>query len=210
MKYFETLPTIIAKDPRGNSIVASNLLARVSFVSNLIQDPELFYLYDIRDGDTPESVSNKYYNDPYKYWLILLSNQMFDANWDWPISQKLFFPYLTDKYSAASASNNMTTLAYTQSTIKLYRKVITTIDGQSSTPTTQKYIIDANSYNNLIVTTKTGVSSLGFTITQQTTKEFLSIYDWETEQNENKRSIQLINAAYVNKIEKQFDSLMNR
>jgi hypothetical protein len=208
MLYFNTLPKILTNDNKNNAIVLTNLLARVELVQNLMNNPLLFYNYDIQDGDTPDIIASKYYGDPYRYWLVLFSNQILDPQWEWPISSQQFTLYLNDKYSVAANTNANTVLAYTSSTTYEYRKIITTTDQTTLTTTSKTYVIDEPTYLATIPSTQTITFTNGTTATQTIAIESVSIYDWETEQNEAKRNIKLINAIYAPQFESQFKSLM--
>ena len=210
MKYFATLPTIAVTDPNNNLIIAVNLLARSSIVENLINEPSLFYLYDIQEGDTPEIIASKYYDDPYRYWIVLFANHIFDPQWEWPLTYKQFQVYINNKYSAAANTAGQTPLQYTQSNIQEYRKTITISDTESQTTTANNYTIDAATYTALIPTQQTVKFQSGATSTYSVSKQPLTIYDWEDEQNEKKRSIRLFNASYVGQLEQQLESIMNR
>ena len=85
MFYFNTLPKIITPDQNGIPILMTNLLARAKLIDELKDNTMLFYSYLIKDGDTPEIIADKYYGDPYKYWIVLYSNNLLDPLWDWPM-----------------------------------------------------------------------------------------------------------------------------
>ena len=94
-------------------------------------------------------------------------------------------------------------------TVKEYRKTIKTIDHNSNNESIKVMIIDAASYANTapITSTYTLPNSL---VTRTISKEQISIYDYETEQNESKRKINLINSVYVSQMEQQFKTLMSK
>ena len=209
MKYFQTLPQLITSDPNNNPILVTNIMARASILQNLLSNPAIFYRYDIQDGDTPEIVASKYYGDPYRYWLVLFANQILDPQWQWPLSSKEFEAYMQDKYGSAAANNNQTMAAYTQSNIKEYRKIYTTYDSTTANTTTINYTIDSNTYNNLITSTETVSFPSGATCTITTNKEIVNLYTYEVEQNESKRTINLINVVYAGRFEQELDTLMN-
>ena len=206
MKYFDTLPKIITSDNNNNNIILTNLLARASVINSLLTNPLLFYSYDIQEGDTPDIVATKYYGDPYRYWLVLFSNQILDPQWQWPLSSQQFTIYLTDKYGEAANAN--TVLSYTQGTIYEYRKIVTTTDSITQQSTSTTYIIDESTYYTLNTGTTTVTFPDGTMSTQTITGQAVSIYEWEYEQNEAKRNINLINAIYAPQFESQFKSLM--
>ena len=94
MLYFDTLPKIITADQNGNFIVLTNLLVRAKLLDELQNNPMLFYTYSIQDGDTPEIVADKYYGDPFAFWIILYSNQILDPIWNWPLTYQEFLNFL--------------------------------------------------------------------------------------------------------------------
>jgi hypothetical protein len=215
MHYFRTLPLIVTKDPYGKNIAAVNLLARSSIVQSLLNNPAIFYQYDIKDGDTPEIIANKYYNDPYRYWLVLFANQIIDPQWQWPLTYNEFSDYINDKYAAAANTANVTPLAYTQSTVYEYRKTVVTYDTASQTTTSNNYVIDLATYNSTVQGSETVQfydtnGNVTDTATYTVSTQIVYIYDWEVEQNESNRTINLLNSAFVGDFEKQFKSLMSR
>lgn len=209
MLYFDTLPKIVTVDNNNNPVIATNLLSRASIIQNLLVNPALFYTYDIQDGDTPEIVASKYYGDPYRYWLVLFSNQILDPQWQWPLSSVQFESYMEDKYGALAAGNNQTMVAYTQTIVQEYRKIYTSYDSTTANTTTINYTIDQNTYTNLITGTQTVNLPSGASCIITIEKTPIDLYTYEVEQNETKRTINLINSIYAGQFEQQLDSLMN-
>ena len=206
MRYFDSLPNTLTIDYSGNAVVVKNILTKAVLPVSVLYNPLVFYRYDVQDHDTPESIANKYYGDSYRFWLVLLPNQIIDPQWDWPMSQSLFSDYLNDKYSTVAAANNQSVIEYTNSTIYSYIKEVSTTDVISQNTTTTLYTIDANAYANTTVNTITDKS--GF-VTQSVTKYAQNIFDYETGLNEAKRSIYLIKSNYASTIESQFQKLMS-
>ena len=58
----------------------------------------LFDTYDVRDGETPEMIAHRLYDDATLHWVILLFNEIHDRYHQWPMSTVQFEDYLTDKY----------------------------------------------------------------------------------------------------------------
>jgi hypothetical protein len=219
MKYFQSLPQIATIDYVGNNVILTNLMVRSEIVPELLNNPLLFYNYDIQDGDTPEIIAEKYYNDSYRYWIVLFANQIIDPQWNWPMGPKLFEDYLVDQYTQATATalsipvssvTKAQVLAYTQGTIKNYIKSVTTSDNLTNTPSTTLYIIDSTAYNGITINTSTAAFPGGSIVTQTIGKYTQSIYDYEVQQNEANRNINLVNTIYVPQFEKQFKSLMSQ
>ena len=94
MLYFDTLPKVLMRDQNGNRIILTNLMSRATILENLQNNSIVFYKYNIQEGDTPETVAHKYYGDPYKYWIVMYSNQLMDPLWDWPMNYQTFTDYI--------------------------------------------------------------------------------------------------------------------
>jgi hypothetical protein len=163
-----------------------------------LQNPLVFYPYDIQEGDTPEIIAYKYYGDSYKYWMVLFANQIMDPQWQWPIDNLTLDNYLSDKYP----NTNVDT------TIHHYLKTVTSVDNTSRTSTITETIIDLTAYNALARTTRSYTLPNGSTVTVTTDKSSVNIYDYEMSVNEKNRSIRLINAVYADQLEKEFQTLM--
>lgn len=60
---------------------------RIAFIDNYVKNnSSFFYKYILQHGDTPESVSNKFYGTDKYWYLILLINNIEDPFYDWKLS----------------------------------------------------------------------------------------------------------------------------
>jgi len=217
MKYFQQFPTIQMSDYNGNSVNVTNIMQRADVIPNLLNNAQLFYTYSIKDTDTPDIIAQKYYNDSYRYWITLFSNQTIDPIGNWPMSPSLFNDFLFDKYASATANSlnisvaNVTSsqvLTYTQNTIYQYIETITTTDSTSSESNTTIYFIDEAAYNNVAVGTISVLLPSGASVTESIAAYPQYIYEYEIETNEAKRNINLINSSYTGALEKQLSTLL--
>ena len=219
MLYFDTLPKVLMRDQNGNRIILTNIMSRASILENLQNNSIVFYKYNIQEGDTPETVAHKYYGDPYKYWIVMYSNQLMDPLWDWPMNYQSFIDYLTAKYQAefqlafdahTTTANN--TYEYVQSTVYRYEKITTTTDLESNQVTVKKNSIDFDDYYALAETTTTykipGIQE-DTQVEVAITKNIVYIYDYENDLNEGRREIKLLNQAFAGSMEEQFKTLMS-
>jgi hypothetical protein len=198
MQYFDSLPKMLYSDAGGNSKVMTNIMARVSIIPQILNNPAVYYEYDIQDGDTPEIIAHKYYGDSYRYWLVLFANQLMDPQWDWPLSGNELSAYLVEKYGVGYNT-------YTE--IHHYEKIITQFDYGTNTTTTNKVTVDEDTYNAIV--SQTNVFSLPTgDVSITVDKLAVSVYDYELDLNEQKRSIKILNTAYVNQVEEEFKKLM--
>jgi hypothetical protein len=199
MFYFNSFPKVSTIDYNGNTIVLTNLLKRIELIPSLLKNPLLFYQYDIQEGDTPDIIANKYYGDSYRYWLPLFGNETMDPQWDWPLTSSQFDAYIKDKYGSVSAATG---------TVKEYRQTITTVDSYTLEETSKTIVVDETTYNAITPGISSATFPSGAIVTQTISKSAVSVYDYELEQNEAKRTINLINSIYTSEIESQFKSLM--
>lgn len=209
MYYFNTLPKIIYLNPITNSpIILTNILVRSSIIKSILDNPILYYEYNIVDGDTPDIVASKYYGDSYRYWIVMLSNQYLDPQWNWPLTGDQFNDYIVDKYNFPYDPNNTNTSIDPYSTVYEYQLITSQYDVNTMTETTNTTIIDEATYNLL-----PRYSSVTYTlptgpVTVTTTTDALSLYNYEQNLNESKRSIKLLDKTYANEIESELKKLM--
>jgi len=202
MQYFDTLPSVVKTDTKGNSFVLTNILARANLLQNFLSSPAIYYEYDIQDGDTPEIIAHKYYGDVYRYWVVLFANQIMDPQWEWPMSGSVFQSYINSKYTLASPSVNPLT------TVHHYEKQIDTLDISTNITTTNKIAISQNTYNSLTTST-TNYSLATGTVKMTISKNLINIYNYELQLNEDKRNIKILKSNFVSQLEQQFQSLMS-
>ena len=76
----------------------TNILKRV-MVPNIIKEQgTAFYNYIIQDGDTPEALAYKLYDDVNKHWIILALNDIIDPHFDWLLSENEVWSLTESKY----------------------------------------------------------------------------------------------------------------
>jgi hypothetical protein len=201
-KFFNFYPTTVYTNSNESTSydIVTNIIARFAFEKSLKENSALFYSYDIQEGDTPEIIANKYYGSPEKHWIVLLFNDIVDPQYDWPLTDRNLIVYINDKYSANGAASNPTKsgIAWAQSNIKTYYKIVTRVNSNPTKDTiVEKIEVDANTYANVSVTTATYILQDTNRITESITKQPLYYYDYETEVNEGKRKITLLKDTFV-------------
>ena len=103
MSYFDRFP-LMAYDMKGNQQykLLPNLLRRVKLRSGLRSSAFLFDKYDVKDGEKPEDVAFKWFGDAELHWVILMTNNITDRYYQWPLSQPQFQEHIADKYGAGN------------------------------------------------------------------------------------------------------------
>ena len=105
--YFANFPRI-PYDSVGNREfkIVTNLLKRVGLRAKVKSTVLLFDTYDVKEGETPEMIADKLYDDPELHWVILLINDITDRYHQWPMNSNQFLTYLNDKYSNIDATHH--------------------------------------------------------------------------------------------------------
>ena len=103
MAYFSKFP-LMAYDMAGNDNykLLPDILRRVKLRSGIRSGSFLFDNYDVSDGERPEDIAFKYYGDPEYHWVILMTNNITDRYYQWPLTQVQFQEHLKDKYGAGN------------------------------------------------------------------------------------------------------------
>ena len=97
--YFSSFPVIPYGSTDGTVKNVTNLLRRVAIRTKVKSNAALFDTYDIKNGETPEIIADKLYEDPELHWVVLMVNNVTDRYHDWPMSEQQFNTYLNEKYS---------------------------------------------------------------------------------------------------------------
>ena len=86
----------------GNYKLLPDILRRVKQRNAIKQGQFVFDNYDVRDGEKPEDVAYKWFGDAQLHWIILMTNNITDRYYQWPMNQPQFAEFLTDKYGAGN------------------------------------------------------------------------------------------------------------
>lgn len=98
-KYFNAFPRITY-----NKQTAVDISARPRLLSRVQNNPYLFYAYELQDGERPDQIAERYYNDPYMAWLVYLSNQVTDPYEGWLMDYSEFSAFIKKKYGSIEAA----------------------------------------------------------------------------------------------------------
>ena len=83
----------------GNYKLLPDILRRVKQRNAIKSGQFIFDTYDVVDGEKPEDVAYKWFGDAQLHWVILMTNNVLDRYYDWPMNQVQFQEFLEDKYS---------------------------------------------------------------------------------------------------------------
>lgn len=209
----------IAYDVSGNKpreyVTATNIMFRFSIIKEILNNITAYQVYTIRDGDTPDILAEKVYGNAEAYWIILYANGMIDPQYDWPLNIDVFNKYIIDKYG--SIENAQTTYHH-------YEKVVTREESRTGIVTTNRFQINStnvaselhssqenvpyDTYSSLTDTQNVETHDMdGETVIETVSRNRVTNFDWEFEQNERKREIKIIKAEYYDSIIQEYNNL---
>ena len=83
----------------GQQKLVIDLMTRVKVREKVIDEMSLYDTYDVPSGERPEDTAFKHFGSATYHWVILLTNNITDAFYEWPMSEQDFETFLKDKYS---------------------------------------------------------------------------------------------------------------
>ena len=97
--------------PKGNYILpgtktyklVSDLFRRVKIRDKIKNEASIYTEYFVSSGERPEHIAQKHFGNPELHWVVLITNNIADALYDWPMSFSAFEEYIADKYDNAEA-----------------------------------------------------------------------------------------------------------
>ena len=182
--YFRSIPStsydIWGTEPRNYQSV-TNIMKRVKFKPEAIEDISEYYPYIVKDGERPDIISYVQYDTVAFAYLILLINDIQDPIFDWPLSTQQFEQFISNKYGSLESA--MTT---TKNYYQIVRAEVPRTGIAERIPEV-KFIVDETTYNAL----------------DQTLRTTQTEYDWENELNNDKKEIRLISPNFIHDIDYQ-------
>ena len=100
MAYFSKFPKgvyDIAGDKKLKLV--TDIMRRVKVRAKVLNEASLYDDYDVPSGERPEVTAFKHFGDTELHWVILLTNDITDVYYGWPLSDQDFEKYVNDKYA---------------------------------------------------------------------------------------------------------------
>ena len=83
----------------GNEKLVTDLMTRVKVREKIIDEASLYDKYEVPSGERPEDTAFKHFGSTQYHWVVLLTNNITDAFYEWPMSDQTFETFIKDKYS---------------------------------------------------------------------------------------------------------------
>jgi len=109
MSYFRELPNISAvsllpgRERSDDRVLVKNIYKRARLRADIDFAVTAFEFKMIREGDRPDTLASRLYDDPELDWVILITNNITNIRDQWPLSNNDLHGYMLDKYGSETA-----------------------------------------------------------------------------------------------------------
>lgn len=184
MWFFSNYPKVKYITFGDNIIESTDLTKRFKFIEKILKNKYILFNYFIKEGERPDIIAHKYYDDSKLDWIILLTNKIIDPYFDWPLSNEEFDNFIAEKYESIVWAKQNWAKYY-----KIFQAKETTYDGFQIP---EKLLeIDSTAWQNL----------------SAYERKRISYYDYEKEINQKKKIIKLIEKSFVPQIIKEAEKI---
>jgi hypothetical protein len=87
MAYFTKFPVVKDYEINGKVFDLMDITRRTGFSENIKNNPAFYIEHYIQDGETPIVLADRMYDDADLYWIIMIFNDIYDIDNDWPMDQ---------------------------------------------------------------------------------------------------------------------------
>jgi hypothetical protein len=100
--YFSHFPLLTYPFEINGQIVYKpiiDLTVNVRLQKEIINEISLYDWYDIQDGETLDILSHRFYNSSTYHWVLMLANDIYDYQTDYPMFTQVLHDYIIQKYT---------------------------------------------------------------------------------------------------------------
>jgi hypothetical protein len=104
MGYFRELPSVAYQSPLPDKlssrdyVIAKNLFRKVKLLDYLEDNALLFNKYHIEEGERPDTIAAKMYGDSELDYIVILSAGITNIRNEWPLNHQNLYEYAEAKY----------------------------------------------------------------------------------------------------------------
>lgn len=234
--YFQKFPkTFYTLDNRSSVQVVTNFTLRVKLSDDLVNNFAVYDIYDIVDGDTPESLAFRFYGDTNLHWVILHANEILDPRFDWVLGVNDLYQFVLGKYDRVNGIHHYEDLEGNEVKPATIFVRVDSLNGfeigsivTSNSDTSLGYVSSiAGNVNEpelvirvtkggfaegeqLVLNSNTSIKSNILSTSVSPNLVQITNLKYEEEQNELRRRIKIIKPQYIERIIKEFESKLSQ
>lgn len=96
-KYFTSFPYTYQ-----DGVLCRDIIRSVHLTQQSVRSAQLYYNFDLTEGQRPDTIAYDYYQTPYYDWMIYHANDITDPYYGWYMDQRKFDTYLKGIYGSLS------------------------------------------------------------------------------------------------------------
>ncbi len=231
MPYFSIFGTTpYTLDDISSVQIVSDITKRATISEEITNNLSLFYPYKVKDGETPEILADKFYNDSQLHWVILHCNEVHDAQFEWPLTVPDLVSYTDAKYGDRFCIHHyedsnevvITGNVYVES-VNGFANVFANDVLINNTTIGTGVVMSKISNSNVIVNASVGgfqtgdvvkvLSNANVTVNVSATTAIncipITAMVHEDRLNEERRDIKILKSQYLDAVVKEFESKMS-
>jgi hypothetical protein len=132
-----------------NGYVVNNIITSIRFKEAVNRAKVSFYPYIIKEGQRPDHIAYDYYDDSRYAWLVLLSNQVIDPYYQWPLSSNQFNDVIIKKYG--SVENAISRVHFYRNNFKNDDTILDTAGYGALSTNQKKYYKEILGYGGVVI-----------------------------------------------------------
>lgn len=200
INFFENFPRIAyTLDDNETEQVIQDIFKRAILSKEFQDNNSYFETYEVLGGETPEQLSFRFYGTPNLHWLILLTNNIIDPRFEWPLNEDNLIKHTQDKYG--SERNIFTTnRAVNAKGFQVETFFILLEDSTHKNP--KRLLIETPEDAGINTPIVYKESEIG--------TDFQSNYEVEELTNESYRLIKILKSAIVERVITDYSALINQ
>lgn len=101
--FFENFPLSFYKSLDGDNILVTDIVRAIKIPESILNDSNLYDYYSMRDNETPEIVSHKFYKSTQYHWVLMVINQRYDVWNDYPVADSIIQKKCIEKYGTTDS-----------------------------------------------------------------------------------------------------------
>lgn len=140
-KYFKNFPLV----QYGEHSVR-NIMLKATLGKKLFDNFDSFYPYTVKEGERITEVAYNYYGSIDYVWIIVMSNDMIDPVYDWPLFNQDFERFIEEKYGSLATAMNIANAEYYRNSKYSYWMTKTTYNHISASERTGWTAVDNYTY----------------------------------------------------------------
>ncbi len=195
MAYFEELPEISYISRLANSnrnedrILVKNIFKRAKLRTDIESAITAFNYYQIEEGERPDTLAKKIYDNEELDWVILITNNITNVRDQWPLSNNDLNSYMLDKYGS---EENLTKVHHYET--KEIRDSSNRLIMKGGLVVGEEFQFE---YNSIVGVSSTGNIYNRVTTNPDNARSQVTNYEYENKKNDEKRKIKILKREFV-------------